>query len=213
MSAVDLQLVRECFELSRFRVMTHWRQETDAFQHEARPLLFIENTRPTLDPPNTTVLRREDLGRIERAVVDVRAWHGDRFYASVFEANPILGRTADPECAAAAADYFNGAPYATILVISELPASNEPRARALEAFAKLGIHHLIEFSAIIEEAARLVNAYGDYSASAPLQTLRLLKRYGLLRRQQLEFEFPTFVPIPATPPVVETTEVSPEISE
>ena len=196
MSAVDLQIVRECFELSRFRVLTHWRQETEDAPNETRPLLFVENTRPAREQPSGFLLPRDELCLIERAVVEVRAWHADRFYASLVEANPVLGRVAYAECTAIARECFGGAPFTTLLVISELPASHEPRARALEALQGLGLGHVIEFSAILEETLSLVNAHGDYSASASLQTMRLLKRYGLIRRQQLEFDFPTSSPRP-----------------
>ncbi len=57
-----------------------------------------------------------------------------------------------------------------------------------------GISHVLEFSAVLADILHRINAYGNYAPSDTLQTLRLLKRYDLVRRQQLEFGFPTEAP-------------------
>lgn len=216
MSDVNLQLVREFFELNLFYVLTHWQQGIAGLRTGARDerpraadagqSLFVENMQHVPDLFETEfVLHGEDVRAIRRAIVEVRAWHADRFYASVVEANPVLTQFVSRESLGFAGQLFGTSDFATILVISELPASPEPRQRALELLRETGIGHVLEFSAILRTILTLISAHGNY-ASATLQTMRLLKRYGFIRRQQLEFPFLTEAAAPAVPPQVETAE-------
>jgi len=188
MSPVNLQLVREFFELHSFRVLTNWQQDT-ARAGEAVVQLFAENTQPEPERPLDTLLRLEDIPVLERAVVDVRAWHGDRFYASIVENNPILTQFAQEPAKARAAEVLGPHPFVTILVLSELPNSPEQRARTLAAFERAGVDHIIEFPTILYGLLEKVSAGGDYGASPTLATLRLLKRYRMVRNMQMEFAF------------------------
>lgn len=204
MSEINLQLAREYFELYRFRVLTHWRHGQDRTRGvEASSLLFVEAPGDGVEAPPPFLLTEQGPRGIHRAVVEVRAWHADRFYPSVIETNPILGHVASAEVADLAREVFGGQDFAPVLVISELAASAGPRARALELFRQLGIGHVLEFSTLLTSLAERLSADGDYAPSQTLQTLRLLKRYDLLRRQQLEFLFP-LDPVPRNPAPVET---------
>ena len=189
MSPINLQLVREFFELHSFRVLTNWQQDTGR-AGEAVVQLFVENCQPEPERQLDTLLRLEDIPVLERAVVDVRAWHGDRFYASVVENNPILTQSAQPLARAQAAEVFG--PHAevkTVLVLSELPTSPEQRARTVTKFEEAGIDHVIEFPTILYGLLEKVSAGGDYGASPTLAVLRLLKRYRMVRNMQMEFAF------------------------
>lgn len=189
MSPVNLQLVREFFELHTFRVLTNWQHDTPRAS-EATVQLFVENGQPEPERPLDTLLRLEDIPMIQRAVVDVRAWHGDRFYASVVENNPILTQFAQQASKEQAAAIFGAdAGIKTVLVLSELPAAPEQRARTLAKFAESPVDHVIEFPTILHGLLEKVSAGGDYGASPTLATLRLLKRYRMVRNMQLEFMF------------------------
>ena len=209
MSDVNVQLVREFFELNAFHVMTNWRHDglrARGADHGCQ--LFVENTAPAPERELDFVLRAGDLPVIRRALVDVRAWHADRFYPSVIESNPILFQIVDKEFQARAKAVFGGAEGATILVISELPSSSEPRQRSLTLLQEGGIGHVIEFPTVIHEVLNKISAQVSYSTSQTLQTLRLLKRYSFIRRQQLELPFPTEAPLPTVPPMIETIQMS-----
>ena len=214
MSEVNLQLVREYFELNRFHVLTHWEQARELGTGaptgpEAAPRLFITHANPAPDEP-PFLLRNADVPGLQRAVVEVRAWHADRFYASVIEGNPVLGQVASLECRALAEHTFGTADFRTVLVISELPASAQARARAVDLLEGLGIGHVLEFSTLLRGLLELIHPQGQYTHSATLQTLRLLKRYDLIRRQQLEINFPLDPPSPPSPTAVDTTTVAAE---
>ncbi len=201
MSDLNMQIVREFFELHLFRVLTHWQHEAlFAGQHDPSVLLFVERGRGETSARRDVeagLLRPEEVGGIDRAVVEVRAWHADRVYPSVVEGNAVLGHVATAEVRQLAANVFGTEEFATILVISELPTSQKPREKSLHLLRGMGIDHVLEFATVLQDMLQRVNAHGNYAPSQTLQTLRLLKRYGLVRNQQLEFSFPLE---PSAPP-------------
>ena len=209
MSDIDVQLVRECFELNHFNVMTFWQHDRPAVSEPGLQLL-AENTAPNEDGEAGFVLEFGGLAAIGRALIEVRAWHADRFYASVIESNPVLTHVADDDSIGRARDAFSGAEFVTVLVISELPPSEEPRQRAIDLLRSAGIGHVLEFPVLLHEIIERIGTHGAYAPSHSLQTLRLLKRYDFIRRQQLEFAFPTESPLPHSPVLVETAEIPEE---
>lgn len=191
MGEVNVQLVREFFELNAFSVTMNWHQlPTGNRPADSGLQLFVENRawqpRGRLDP----VLQGADIIGLERALVEVRAWHSDRFYPSVVESNPVLTHVARDESQAMARDYFQHQPFATVLVISELPANIEHRQRAIEPLVAAGIDHLLEFPTVLRDLLDRIDPANEYEGSDTLQVLRLLKRYRLVRNQQMEFVFP-----------------------
>jgi len=190
MSDLNMQIVREFFELRLFRVLTHWQHEA-LFPRgsDSSVLLFVELARTAPGKQLPFLLHPEDCDNIQRAVVEVRAWHTDRVYPSLVESNPILGHVASEEVKQLTATVFGTREFHTILVISELSASPGPRDRALSLLQGLGIDHVVEFSAVLHDMAARVSENGNYAPSQTLQMVRLLKRYGLIKNQQLEFAF------------------------
>ena len=190
MSDLNMQIVREFFELRLYHVLTHW-QHDDQAPRSADPgtLLFVEPRHTENEALPDFLLQREHLGHIPRSVVDIRAWHGDRFYPTVVEANPILGRVASPETQDLGQSIFGTDEFNTLLVISELPQSHDPRQRALACLQDLGLDHVIEFPTLLTDMIQRITPHGHYTASPTLQLLRLLKRYDFIKRQQMEFPF------------------------
>lgn len=207
MADVNLQLVREFFELNLFRVVTNWQRDPSwQSSGEGSVQLFVESIRPVPLGEASFVLSPADTALLERAVVEVRAWHADRFYPSVVESNPVLSQfVGDEQARAMAEDVFGGAPYKTLLVVSELPASPQPRARSIALLRRAGLDHVLEFPVLLQDLLDKVSIHGNYVASTTLQTLRLLKRYKLVRNMQLEFPFRAEPPVPETTPLVDTS--------
>lgn len=191
MSDLNLQLVREFFELNLFRALTPWNPETGRGPGvDSGVQLLVENAQPLvpLEPPDT-ILRASEIRYVERAVVEIRAWHGEPFYPSVIESSPVLFHFALGENLAAAREHFGAEPFATLLVISELPASSEQRRRSTELFEASPVDHVIEFPSILRSLFDRISVHSPYSGSNTLQLLRILKRYRFIRRQQMEFPF------------------------
>lgn len=79
MSEINLQLVREFFELNRFSVLTHWRHGDErAKASEDASLLFVEHLRGDEGGRAPFLLSGASIQSVQRAVVEVRAWHGDQ---------------------------------------------------------------------------------------------------------------------------------------
>lgn len=196
MSDLNVQLVREYFELNSFRVMTHWQQDHMRPRAPERGLqLFVENASPLPGGPPDFLLRVNEAAMLERAIVEVRAWHADRMYVSHIEANPVLFEVANEESLTLGRDFFGTDDFTTVLVVGELPASSEPRERALAALRQGRVGHVIEFPTILFELLEKVHPNVSYTSSVTLQMLRLLKRYDFIRYQQLELPFPTEAPV------------------
>ncbi len=184
MNGLDLQLVREFFELNLFRVMPFWQRS------ERDPHFFVENALAPSSAVPEFELDAGGLASIARGAVSVRAWHADRFYASVIEANPTVTAFARRESHGTARALFGAAEYQHILVLSELPVSPAPRAAALQVLARLEVDHVIEFSTLLEGLVQRVGENGSYASSASLQLIQLFKRYRFFQQQQLELGFP-----------------------
>jgi hypothetical protein len=202
MSDTNLQLVREFFELNLFRVLTNWQQDSWRQMSSDQHLqVFVENTVASSVAAPDFLLHPHFVGGIERAVVEVRAWHGDRFYPSLIESSPVLSDFVQDEALAFARLVFENRPFKTILVVSELPAGVEQRARSLQLLQDAGIGHVMEFPGILQDLIDRVSINGNYAASQTLQTLRLLKRYKLIRHQQMEFAFRPESATEVAPPI------------
>ena len=185
-----MQLVREFFELNRFYVLPHWRCEDVSHSSENASLLFVERAQVEAGAEPEFLLRPADLAGIHRAVVEVRAWHADRVYPSTIEGNPVLGHVAGQEIRDLAETVFGAPEFKTILVVSELSTAPMVRARALQMLQDFGIGHVLEFPTILGDLLDGVSVNGNYAPSQTLQTLRLMKRYSFVRRQQMELVFP-----------------------
>lgn len=212
MADIDLQLVREFFELNRFQVTTHWRHHDPQGHPDGGFQIYAQNAAGAVERELDTLLRPEDLAGIARAVVEVRAWHADRFYASLLDSNPVITQFAEPWALAPAREFFQTEDFKTIVVVSELPRSGDQRAQTVRRVAGSGVDHLIEFPAILQDLSERVVLTGSYTGSPTLQLLQRLKRYRLLQRQQLEFEFPIEPPAASVVHDVDTT-VAPDVDE
>lgn len=191
MSDLNTQLVREFLELHGFQVFTQWQRDTFQSPGDATVQIFAENLHPnTGEEVGHVLINALDLTAIDRLLVEVRAWHADRFYPSVIESNPVLTQFAAPENLGRAREVFGGQPFKTVLIISELSTSKNQRGRALQLFEESHVDHVIEFPTLLQSIVAKLNTSTTYAASTTLQLLRLLKRYRLIRNQQLEFAFP-----------------------
>lgn len=193
MSNVNIQLVREYFELNLFYILPHWGVEpTHTKDLDTAPsLMFVEQAQePTLTTPDF-LLESKDIRAIHRAAVEVRAWHGGRLYSSAMGAGSLFSRVASRQTHRLAGTIFGTDQYKIVLVVAELPSSSSARTQSLETLQSFGIHHVIEFRTILGDLLKQISIHGSYGPSKTLQTLKLLKLYGFIRPQDLEqLEFP-----------------------
>ena len=75
------------------------------------------------------------------------------------------------------------------LVANALRGDPSNARQALELLQGYGMDHVAEFPMILGEILNRLSVQGNYAPSQTLQTMRLLKRYQFIRRQQLEMIF------------------------
>lgn len=200
MSDLNMQITREFFELNMFYVLPHWRHEEIARDADwSGALLFVEQPAPVPRAELECLLHPGDVTAIQRAVVEVRAWHTDRLYKSAIESTSLFARVASAQTRALADMVFDGKEYKIVLVISEFALTPQSRVQAVQALQRLGINHVLEFPTVLAGILRLISAHANYAPSQSLQVMRLLKRYDFIRSQQMELHFPFTLPEAANP--------------
>jgi hypothetical protein len=187
---IDLQIVRECFELNRFQVTTRWAlQSSTASRDEHKQQLYVQRNGSAGEPPDSLVLSELDIPKLHRALIEVRVWHTERLYRSTLESTPIFTEFAERAHQGPALDFFGTDEFRNVLVLSALPQSGEQRAQVLELLEQGPIDHVIEYQTILRALADRVVDETVYSGSHTLQLIQTFKRYRMLRYHQLEFPF------------------------
>jgi len=192
MGDINLQLVKEFFELNGFMILTnrkHRLQKIGADWEYSIELLVanLNYVEPEREPG--FVLEPHDLKAVSRAIVDVKGWHTEVFYPSTIEQARTLFAFVTPESLQYASRVFKSEPFGKVIVLSELPANKEVLDRSIDLLRKNGIDHVIEFPTILRDLVGHVQVNNNYTESDTLQLVRLMKRYGLVKDLQLEFLF------------------------
>ncbi len=188
MSAVNEWIAREYFEALGYMVSQPCKY-TPARHKKADEELDLLIVHPQVKEhrlPEHIVWSSDDLKHVAQAVVGVRGWHTDRFYAATFEQTPEMLRFADKAARRAAAARLGAEQVAAILCLPELPASGELKEKTLRALKERGIDGVLSFRTMLHELVAKVDANRNYDKSDLLQIVRILKNYGLLRDPQME---------------------------
>jgi hypothetical protein len=188
MSAVNESIVREYFETLGYLVSQPCKY-TPARHKKADEELDLLIVHPQVKEqrlPAHMVWSATDLQGVARAVVGVRGWHTDRFYAATFEQTPEMLRFAERAARRAAEARLGSEQVAAVLCLPELPASGELKEKTLRALKERGIDGVFSFRTMLHELVSQVDAHRNYDKSDLLQILRILKNYGLMRDPQLE---------------------------
>jgi len=191
-SDVSLELVQEYFELNNFMVLTRRKHRLTrrAESGEESIVLVVANLSPVEpDQPPPVALGSDGIRGIHRAVIDVKGWHTDVFSSGLFESRSDVFALAGPGALAYAEETFGSTDFARILVVSELPHTPAARAKAESVVRSRGVDHVLEFPTILRGILDRIQTNYNYTESDVLQLMRIVKRYGLVKDTQLEFEF------------------------
>jgi hypothetical protein len=190
MSAVNEWVVREYFEQLGFLVTQPRKYVPAGRQKKADEEVDLVVFNPTVvehKVPEHLIWTTEDLKQVARAVVGVRGWHTERFYASTVEQTPDITRFAEPEPIRFAAKLLNSPDMAKILCLPDLPASGELKQKTIHALKQKGIDGVISFRIMLTDLVAGVGVNRNYEKSDLLQVIRLLKNYDLLKDSQMDF--------------------------
>jgi hypothetical protein len=189
MAAVSERLVREFFELQGYCVNLPFKYVTTGRQKTAEEEIDLLILHPRVRHgalPADLLWSAAELKCVARAVVAVRGWHSERFYARTIEQSPDILRFASTETVRAATRMLGGGPIAKILCLPRLPVSPALRDRTLRLLKAGGVDGVLTFRAILGELVARVDVNAHYEKSDLLQTIRLLKHYAFLKDPQLE---------------------------
>jgi hypothetical protein len=194
MAAVSEWIVREYFEGLGYLVNQPRKHVVPGRHKMAQEEIDLVVHNPRIREqklPGHLVWTREDLAGISRAIVAVRGWHTERFYPSTFEQAPEILRFVEEDAVTFAREMLGGGPPAKILCLPRLPASGDLKEQAITVLQEKGIDGVLSFETMLVELIARVDVNRNYEKSDLLQTIRILKNYGLLKDSQLDlFEKP-----------------------
>ncbi len=189
MSAVNEWIVREYFESLGFLVGQPRKYVVPGRQKKAEEEIDLVVYNPTVTEhklPDRIVWTSADFASIKRAVVGVRGWHTERFYASTFEQTPDILRFVEDESVRVAAGLLGSDDMAKVLCLPRLPASGELKDKTIEMLKTTGIDGVVSFHTMIAGLIARVETHRNYEKSDILQVIRLLKNYGFIKDSQME---------------------------
>lgn len=120
----------------------------------------------------------------EKAIVEVKGWHGTHFTPSDLKAyeNQIF-KFVKPEALQVAKTFFKTSDFKKFLVISKLPRTENARKESLKIIESYGIDKVFFFKDILRYVVSQVKENINYRDSEFLQTIRLMKIYGFLKNK------------------------------
>jgi len=189
MSAVNEWIVREYFESLGFLVGQPRKYVVPGRQKKAEEEIDLVVYNPTVTEhklPEKIVWTSADFGSVKRAVIGVRGWHTERFYASTFEQTPDILRFVEEESVRVAAGLLGSDDMAKVLCLPRLPASGELKDKTIEMLKTTGIDGVVSFHTMIAGLIARVETHRNYEKSDVLQVIRLLKNYGFIKDSQME---------------------------
>jgi len=182
MPDINETIVRHFFELNGFLVRTNVKYWVSGARGggDSDIDLVVYN----LDPDRRHlsqdfVLTLDSLQCVRRAVVETKGWHTMSFTEGLVKSTPRIFNFVRPEAIEAAAEVFQDADFRRILAISKLSPIEDNRARTIELLKAGGIEHVIEFPTIFHYIAMRVEKNKNYPDSEIMQTMRLVKIYGM----------------------------------
>ncbi|MBT3191209.1 MAG: hypothetical protein HN341_01510 [Verrucomicrobia bacterium] len=189
MSAVNEWIVREYFESLGFLVGQPRKYAVPGRQKKAEEEIDLVVYNPTVSShrvPEGIIWGTDAFVSVKRAVVGVRGWHTERFYASTFEQAPDILRFVEDDSVRFAAGLLGSNSMAKVLCLPRLPTSEELRDKTIDVLRESGIDGIVSFHTMLEELITHVDINRNYEKSDVLQVIRLLKNYGFIKDAQME---------------------------
>lgn len=192
MADTNTRVVREFLEANNFTVITNRKFQLQKAEPPGRYSIDLLGRNMNCSEPESPLpmrLRGDHIRYIPNVIVDVKGWHSHRFSPSIVSSMRELYYFVSSPALEFARSVFAGAPFKSILVISEAPVAEPVWSKMEEVLKDKGIDHVLEFPTILSYLISHVEVSVNYVGSDILQLLRFLKRYGLVKGLQLELPF------------------------
>ena len=183
MPDINETVVRHFFELNGFFVRTNVKYwiESERGGGDSDIDLVVYNLKPDkLNLPQNFVLTVEELPGIRQAIIETKGWHTGNVTAGVIKHTPRIFNFVRQEAIdCIQKKVLHDADFRRILVVSRLSSTPSNRKAAVQLLKDGGIDHVIEFDTIVHFIVDQVEPNKNYPDSEILQTIRLLKVYGM----------------------------------
>ncbi len=189
MSSVNESIVREFFESLGYLTSQPRKYMIPGRQKEAGEEVDIIVFNPSVPEhmvPEHMVWTVKDLKNIARAVVAIRGWHTERFYASTLEQTPEILRFTEAGSLRAAEKLLGSSSMAKVLCLPKLAASGELKSKTIKILRERGVDGVISFQTMLQALLTHVDTNKNYEKSDLLQIIRILKNYDFIKDNQLD---------------------------
>lgn len=190
MASVNEQIVREYFETLGFFVIQPNKHQVAARHKLDSEEIDLLIARPgqagVFTAPSQIIWGAPELEKVQRAIVSIRGWHTDKFSSAVLKKNPDIFRFAELSVIKEARKTLGPGSITKILCLSDLTSAVAPQEETLALLRQGGIDGVLSFRTMLQELMQSVDVSKNYEKSDLIQTLRILKTYGLLKDSQLE---------------------------
>ncbi len=197
MAGFDENIVREYFELNGFLVRQLRKYQVQARKKRADEEvdLLVYNPAPEEPTPSRGFqLFSGDIRSVHRALVVVKGWHTSSFTPRMLRQSSKIFDFLKKDVLDTVEQYFAEDsdvigkidPFAKILVLPGLPATEPHREESITLLKEHGIDFIITFRTILENLLQGIEANHNYQKSEALHLLRLLKIYDMIRAPQME---------------------------
>ena len=189
MASVNDQIIREYFELHGFLVRQIRKHVPSSAEEEEESDFWIQNASKTTKARSKSLkITHGNIRKVDTALIFVKPWHTETFTQGAIENDQELSDRLTRSMEAHEPEFktwMDQEPL-KILVLSKLPKSKPAREKAINQIHQKGFHGYLTFGQILSELLDHVAINKNYQRSDLLQTLRILKTYGLVRPLQLE---------------------------
>ncbi len=197
MAAIDDAIVREYFEQNGFlvrQVRKYTVQARKKSSDEEIDLLVFNPAYVRSERKPDFFIFTSELPHIHRAMLAIKGWHTGRFNPATLRSSPDIFRFLEENVKREASRLLAidvdepgaGDGLLKILVTPGLPTQEPFRSQSVELLKERGVDGIISFRSMLQELINRVEVNLNYRKSEPLQMLRLLKNYDLLRDPQMD---------------------------
>ncbi len=182
MASVNEQLVKEFFEVLGYFTIQPAKHIGKMLSPEDEIDFIVYNPHITNHILTTEIFWDvHDLKTVRQAVVKVIGTHTTRFYPANLEHIQELTRFTKHSTLRWAASRLNVEEIATVLCVSQLPASPSLRKKTLDMLKANGVNGVISFRTILITLIQAIDLNKNYEKSDVLQIIRLIKNYDLIK--------------------------------
>lgn len=188
MAGIDENIVREYFELGGFLVRQLQKYQVQSRKKRAEEEIDIVTENPLAREGDLSfIITDEDLPKIRRAAIAVRGWHTTTFSAATLNSSGQIFNFLHKSALKRLDSIFGeGHKICKILVLPGLPKGRAERQKSVSLLKSKGVDGVLTYPNMLQSIIDKIEPNNNYQKSDLIQTLRILKNYGMLKDPQMD---------------------------